>query len=267
MLKLRNIIMLATLLGVVLMGGCDNDSHPASGVAPPRELLLYCGTTMARAMRVIADQFENREHCVVKIISGGSGYLYRGIKINRVGDLYLPGSSDYIDRCRQEQLLGKTAVIGVNRAVLLVAKGNPLHISADLHNFINGRYLTLLADAESGSIGEEAKSILGRFGLYEQAVRQVLYLSVDSSDLVNEIAAGRADLSLNWRGAVYAFGAHTAVETIALPPDVAKAHLLSVAVLKYSIDPELAGRFVDYAASTAGRQVLRRFGLWEDGDE
>ncbi len=265
MLKLRNIIMLATLLGVVLMGGCDNDSHPASGVAPPRELLLYCGTTMARAMRVIADQFENREHCVVKIISGGSGYLYRGITINKVGDLYLPGSKDYIDRCRQEHLLGKTAVIGSNRAVLLVAKGNPLHITADLHNFTNGLYRTLLADPESGSIGRESQRILQRYGLYEEAVRQALYLSVDSHDLAGEIAAGHADLSINWRGAVYVCEDSAALDVIPLSPQIAEAHPLVIAVLKCSADPELAERLLAYSASIEGRKVLQRYGL-RDGE-
>lgn len=52
--------------------------------------------------------------------------------INRVGALYLPGSESYMEKCQAEGLIVESQPIGFNRAVLIVTKGSPLAINADL---------------------------------------------------------------------------------------------------------------------------------------
>ncbi|MBW2187395.1 MAG: substrate-binding domain-containing protein, partial [Deltaproteobacteria bacterium] len=140
--------------------GCDSQQSPLNNTLAKKELLLYCGTTMAPAMREIADIFEQRNGCIVKIISDGSGALCRSLHINQVGDLYLPGSESYIDKCLADGTLVEAQQVGSNRAVLMVAKDNPLRITADLANFVNGNYRTMVGLPESGSIGQETQLIL-----------------------------------------------------------------------------------------------------------
>ena len=88
-------------------------------------LLFYCGATMVRPMQELARIYKNRYGIDVKIVQGGSGDLMRQLKTEKNGDLYLPGSTDYLERKNVKTLFGPRAEIGVNSLVLLVQKGNP----------------------------------------------------------------------------------------------------------------------------------------------
>ena len=256
--------LLTALLLFLPLIGCDSGFQSGSDSADTtqKELLLYCGTAIAPAMREIADIFEQREGCVVKILRGASNSLYHSIQINQVGDLYLPGSESYIEKCAAADMLLMSKKIGVNKAALMVAPGNPLHISADLNNFVAGRYRTVLALAETGAIGKETKRVFTAAGLYEQAIEQANILARDSKDMAAAIVAGRADLAFNWI-ATGQNKATSAVEVIPLPATVAPPHILRIAVLKTAYYPELARQFVAFVVSPLAQQILHKHRLEE----
>ena len=131
----------------------------ACAPAPKKELLIYCGITMIRPMREIADIIEKQEDIKVIIIKGGSGNLLRSIEINGVGDLYLPGSAGYIESATEKGLIVEDNLVGYNRAAIMVQKGNPLEISNDLANLANLDYYVVLGNPDSGSIGKETRRI------------------------------------------------------------------------------------------------------------
>lgn len=232
-------------------------------VSSKKELLVYCGSTMAPAIRELANIFEPQENCVIKIITDGSGNLHRSIHINQVGDLYLPGSESYMEKCQEEGLIVESRPIGFNRAVLVVAKGNPLNISADLNNFVTGQYRTVLGAAESGSIGRETRLILNMEGIYRKAVKQALCLATDSKDIESAIREKRADLTINWSAAARLAGNHIDVDILRLKESIAPPHVLILGVLKTSHSPELARRFMVFAGSDEGRALFSRYGLGE----
>lgn len=218
---------------------------------------------MAPAVREIADLFEQRENCFVKIIKDGSGNLHRSIHINKVGDLYLPGSESYMEKCQAEGLIAETHSIGFNRAVLVVAKGNPLDINADLNHFVNGKYRTVLGATESGSIGRETRLILNIEGIYRNAVNQALFLATDSKDIDGAIKEKRADLTINWHAAVLRGNNREDVDILRLDESIAPPHILMLGLLKTSHYPLLARRFMALAGSDEGQALFSRYGLGE----
>ncbi|MEA3363527.1 MAG: substrate-binding domain-containing protein [Thermodesulfobacteriota bacterium] len=226
--------------------------------ASKKELLIYCGTTMAPAVRELADLFEQQENCIVKIIKDGSGSLYRSIQINQVGDLYLPGSESYMEKGQAEGIVVESIPVGSNQAVLVVAKGNPLNISADLDNFVSGQYRTALGSTESGAIGRETRLILSIEGIYRKAVAQAVPLAMDSRDLENMINDKRADLTINWKAAVQ--GSNRA-DILPLDESIAPPHILKIGLLKVSHYPQLARRFMELAESDSGQACFSRHGL------
>jgi len=243
---------------MLFVSGCERASLEETA---PEELLIYCGTTMAHAIRELADLFEQREHCLIKIIKDGSGSLRQSIRINQVGDLFLPGSEIYIEKCRAEGMVSESKSVGFNRAVLIVAKGNPLHISADLNNFINGKYRTVLGAPESGSIGKETKEILSTQNMYDKAAAQALFLATDSKDIEKSIEENQADLTINWYAATLQEGKISAVDIIRMDDSVVPPHLLSIGLLETSHHPELARRYMALACSAEGQAVFARFGF------
>lgn len=262
---MRRLALLLIFLPLLFpLAGCDSEQFVMHDSAPPKELLLYCGTTIAPAMRHIADLFEQQEGCVVKIIRDGSGALHHSIHINKVGDLYLPGTEGYVEKCAEEGMVLEAHDIGINRAVLMVAPGNPLHISADLGNFALQRYRTALGLPESGSIGQEARRLLEAQGIYKQAVAQAAILARDSKDIQQAVATGAADLALNWYAAALA-DPENQVEIIELDRAVASPQILRLALLKCSYDRQLAQKFIAFVLSSTGQQILDQYGFQAPG--
>ena len=231
--------------------------------ASKKELLIYCGTTMAPAVRELADIFEQHQNCIVKIIKDGSGNLYRSIKVNQVGDLYFPGSESYMEKCQAEGIVLESQPVGFNRVVLVVAKDNPLNISTDLNNFINKKYRTVLGAAKSGSIGKETRLIFAIEGTYKQAAEQVLFLAIDSKDLEVAIKENRADLTMNWNAAALHDNNSAAIDILRLDESIAPPHVLMFGLLSTSHSPKLAQRFMSFAGADEGQNIFLRYGLGE----
>ena len=82
---ISNRLPLLLLLGIFLLTtGCQEQLPTTDS---KKELLIYCGTTMAQPLQELAARFEKQTNCRIKIIQGGSGNLYRSISINQAGDL------------------------------------------------------------------------------------------------------------------------------------------------------------------------------------
>jgi len=252
------------ILLLLPVSGCDYEQSSLRDPVPAKELLLYCGTTIAPAMRHIADVFEQQHGCVVKIIRDGSGVLQHSIRVNKVGDLYLPGTESYVEKCAGEGMVLEAHDVGINRAVLMVAPGNPLHIEADLHNFASRRYRTALGFPESGSIGKETKRLLEPLGIYDQALAQAILIARDSKDITQAVAEDRADLALNWYAAALS-DPDRQVEVLELDSAIARPHRLRLALLSCSYDKALARKFVTFVLSSPGQQVLASYGFKESG--
>lgn len=227
----------------------------------PKELLIYCGITMYRPMREIADVIEVQEDVRVIIIKGGSGNLLRSIEINDVGDLYLPGSASYIESAKEKDLIITAELVGYNRAALMVQEGNPLNISANLESLINPDYYLVIGNPDSGSIGKETRRVLEERGLYEDVLQNAHELTTDSKDLVSALVEKRADIVVNWY-AVSTWGDNVHyMDVLPLPAEVFSAKELILAKLSTAREPELADIFMGYAVSEEGQAIFEKYGF------
>lgn len=254
--------VLVVMLG---LGGCSDkkEETKASNLQKP-ELLFYVGITMVKPMAELAKRFEAKEGVSIKILQGGSEDLYQSAKISQSGDLYMPGSLDYRDKYLPEGVLDQDAVfVGYNRASLMIKKGNPKNIKADLSVLLDSKYRTVLCNPESGSIGHETKIILDKANIYIEAMARVVYLTTDSRNLIKAIKDDDADVVLNWRAT--AFGANKeVVEVLDLPASVAKKEVLVLTLLKSSKQVQKTREFMAFARSLEGRTVFHQFGFLSD---
>ena len=147
------------------------------------ELLLYCGITMVKPMSKLVDNFEKLHNCKITITQGGSEDLYMSLKESKVGDLYLPGSQYYREKHIGEDYLLDYVYIGFNQVALMVKKGNPKNISADLKNLADRNLSVSIGNYESCSIGKISKKILSKVGIYEEVFANSVFISADSRDM------------------------------------------------------------------------------------
>jgi molybdate transport system substrate-binding protein len=228
------------------------------------ELLLYCGITMVRPMTEIAQGFEKREGVKITVAQGGSEDLYQSAKKSGVGDWYLPGEPSYRDKHQKEGLLGDYVNVGYNQMALMVQKGNPKQVKPDPREMLRKDLIAIIGNAESGSVGQEARSILDRMGIYPQVVRAAAFLAPDSRSLVNAMKKGEADITMNWRATGFFADNAAKLDVIDLDPKIAKPQALLLIQLKSTKNPELAKRFMSFAAGDEGQAVFRKHGFLDN---
>jgi len=228
------------------------------------ELLLYCGITMVRPMTEIAQSFEKRENVKITIALGGSEDLFQSAKKSGVGDWYLPGEPSYREKHLKEGLFGDHVIVGYNQMALMVQKGNPKQVKSDPREMLRKDLIAIIGNAESGSVGQEAKSILDRLGIYPQVVRSAAFLAPDSRSLVNAMKKGEADITMNWRATGFFADNATKLDVVDLDPKVAKPQALLLIQLKSTKNVELTKRFMSYVASEEGQAIYRKHGFLDN---
>lgn len=255
------ILKVLVLVSVVTLfiSGCG-DSNIAT--EKKNKLLIYCGITMIKPMKVIAKRFEkDNPNCKVLLVQGGSNDLYRSLKDSRKGDLYLPGSSSYIKNNQSDGILGKSGFMGYNRAALIVQKGNPLNISADINELLKQSYSVALCDYRTGSIGRMTKKILDKAQIFDKVMRNTAFLTTDSRNLTKGLIDDKVDIVINWRATAFWPENKDKVEAIDLPENIAPKKKLLLTTLTFTKHKELTKKFFKFATSETGRQIFKEYGF------
>lgn len=230
------------------------------------ELIVYCGITMAKTMTEIADKFAEKENCKARVIGLGTGELIERITENKNGDIFLPGSDSYYSKLEKEQpglMVGEKRLVGYNTAALLVQKGNPKKIAADLKVMTDPQYDVVIGNPESGSIGQETKKILETAGIYQEVLKNAKAQTSESKAIINALKFKKADVTINWRAAAFTPESSPYVDALPIDEKFAKKEKLVLSVVRYSNNPEMARKFVDYAGSPEGLAVFSRAGFGE----
>lgn len=228
-----------------------------------KELLVYCGITMIKPMADIAKIIEEQENCKITITKGGSGNLLKSIKINKIGDMYLPGSDFYIKTCLREGLVTETVHVGHNKAAMMVQKGNPKGITADLDNLASEEYYVVICNPVSGSIGRETKKILDKKGIFQKVQDNARSITTDSKNLSLALINKQADVVINWYATSTWPENATYVEVLPIDEKYAAKKRLVIGLLKTASHPEIARKFMEYAASDKGRELFGKYGLYD----
>ena len=231
-------------------------------VIPKKELLVYCGMTMIKPMAEIAAALEKHEDIKISIIKGGSGNLLKSIRFNRLGDLYLPGSESYINQAKAEGLISRSVHVGYNKAAMMVREGNPKGIKPNLDALKSPDYYIVIGNPDSGSIGKETKKILTSADIFGDVMLNAGELTTDSKRLIEVLKDGEADLVINWYATATWPENSDLIDPLPIDERYADKKRLVLGLLSTARYPQIAKKFMDYAASDEGRRIFERYGLY-----
>jgi len=248
--------LLAFVLLLLLLGSCTNNKPEKT-----KELLIYCGITMEKPISEIAQIIEKQEDCNIIIIIGGSENLYKSFLINEVGDMYISGSESYIEKGMAYNYILDTVFAGVNRAVMMVKKGNPKNINNCLISLINKNYKVVIGNPNSGSIGKETKKILEKKNIFSEVSKNTVYYTTDSKDLILALKNNEADLIVNWYASSTWDNNKEFVDILNIDNEYAGDKKLFLGLLKYSKYPNISKSFINYASSPKGKAIFKKYGF------
>ncbi|MCP4589266.1 MAG: molybdate ABC transporter substrate-binding protein [bacterium] len=239
---------------------CAPSANPSAN-ANRAELTVFAAAGVADAIGEIAELFEEVSNVDVLINSASSGVLCKQAELGAPWDIYVPASTHYLDRLQTAELLTPGSRIRLASNQLVV-----VHAGADAPAWDD---LSPLADAAFGSIsianpdhapaGQYAEEALRRTGMWDDLQPRLVY-----ANSVRLAAHYVADGGLAI-GIVYATDARAYAERMTpvyrFPEGSHRPIVFEAAVGRGSAAPNVAGRFLDLAASTQARSIWERHGF------
>jgi len=264
----RNILM-AGLLGVIASGsagGCLQRGTEGAPQALPR-LEAFVGSASKPATEEAAALFERQTGIHVDLHFGGSGQVLSQMILGRRGDLYFPGSSDYMEKAKRAGVVdGATE----RRVVYLVPAinvpaGNPKGITG-LADLARPDVRVAIARPDSVCVGLYAVEVLHAAGLWQTVGPRIVTHAESCAKVAQLAALGSVDAVLGWR--VFHYWNPDKIDTILLQPaQIPRVGYIPIAVSSFSKQPDVARRFIDFLLSPDGRAVFRKWHYLADEPE
>jgi molybdate transport system substrate-binding protein len=250
------IIMLA-LLGATL-SGCSKSA---------RSIEVFIGSATKPAIEDAAQVFEKKTGVKVLLHFGGSGKMLSEMKLARRGDLYLPGSSDFMEMAKHENLVFPETEKRVAYLVpaINVPAGNPKNIQT-LEDLARPGLRVGIARPDSVCVGLYAAEVLDRAGLSDRVRPNIVTHAESCEKTAQLVALGTVDAVLGWE--VFHFWQPAKIDTVFLKPDqIARIGYIPIAVSVFSPQRALAGQFIDFLVGPEGQAAFKKWHYLTSVDE
>ncbi len=224
-------------------------------------IVAFCGAASKPALEAAAAAFERETGIRVELYFGGSGDVLSRMVLSASGDLYIPGSPEYMTKAIELGVVEPSSVRVLAYLVpaVIVPKGNPKGI-AELRDLARPGVRVAIADPESVCVGEYAVEVLKCNGLYGEVSANIVMYAESCSKLAALPVMGVVDAVIGWD--VFHAWNPNETEIIHLEPSarVPKLAYVPAAISRYSKNPDAARRFLDFLSSQKGRRCFEEAG-------
>ena len=248
---MRSWLVFTLLLAVVTLSTSCSKSA--------RSLEVFVGSATKPAIEEAAALFEKKTGIKVLLHFGGSGKMLSEMKLARRGDLYLPGSSDFMDMAKREKLVlaGTEKRVAYLVPAINVPAGNPKNIRS-LEDLARPGLRIGIARPDSVCVGLYAAEVLERAGMVNRVRPNIVTHTESCEKTAQLVALGTVDAVLGWE--VFHYWKPDKIETVFLNPDqVARIGYIPIAVSVFSKQGPLARQLIDFLVGEEGQSVFRKW--------
>jgi len=233
----------------------------------PTRMLIFAGAASKPATEETVRIFQERFGIPVDVVFGGSGFVLSQMKLTKRGDLYFPGSSDFMEVAKREGLVfpDSEKVVVYLVPAINVQKGNPkgIHTIKDL---TKGGVRVAIANPETVCVGTYAVEIVEKNldpSHKEKFKKNLVNYTESCEKTANAISLKAVDAVLGWR--VFQYWDPERIETIYLKPEeIPRIGFIPIAISKFTRDRALAQKFVDFLFSPDGKTIFRKYNYLMD---
>lgn len=233
-----------------------------TGPPSAKELLVFAGAASKPATEESVRAYRDKFGISLDVIFGGSGFVLSQMKLARRGDLYFPGSSDFMEVAKREGLVFPESerIIVYLVPAINVQKGNPKGIR-HLRDLTREGIRVAIANPEMVCVGTYAVEIVEKnlTASEKERFRKNLVNYTESCEkTANVISLKAVDAVLGWR--VFQHWDPERIETVLLrPEEIQRVGYIPIAISTYASDRNEARRFIDFLVSPEGKAIFRKY--------
>ncbi len=243
----------------------------SAGISSAEErLMVFAGAASKPPTEEAAKAFEKKTGVKVDLVFGGSGYVMSQMILGKKGDIYFPGSSDYMELAKRKGVvLPETEKYVVYLVPAInVQKGNPKNIRS-LKDLTKPGLKVAIANPEGVCVGAYAVEIIEKnFNAEEKAQfkKNLINYTESCEKTATAISLKAADAVIGWR--VFHYWDPERIETIPLKKsEVIRIGYIPIAIARFTQNRELAQKFIDFLLSEEGKAIYRKFSYFMTPDE
>ncbi|MCX6002589.1 MAG: molybdate ABC transporter substrate-binding protein [Chloroflexi bacterium] len=257
MIKLLKIaVFLAVAIMVASMIGCGNNG------TEDKSITAFVGSASKPPMEEAAATFEKRTGVKVYLTFGGSGTLLSQMKLGKTGDIYIPGSPDYMIKAERDGVVptANSKRIAYLIPAICVQKGNPKEIKS-LTDLMNPNIEFAIGEPSSVCVGLYAIELLDYNGLLDKVkLAGTCKTYASSCDNTAALLGLRSvDAVIGWD--VFAAWNPATTAAVMLPAGkLPRIAYIPAAVTYFAVNKENAEKFIDFLVSPDGQEIFRKWG-------
>jgi len=222
-------------------------------------LEMFVGSASKPPTEEAVAAFEKSSGAKLEVHFGGSGKMLAELKLSQRGDVYFPGSSDYMEVAKRQALVDATSETRVVYLIpaINVQRGNPKHIRgvADLKK---PGLRVGIARPDTVCVGLYGVEVLESLHLASQVKPNIVTHAESCEKTAQLIALKTVDAVLGW--SVFEHWDPRNIETVYLPKEqVTRIGYIPAAVTKFSKEPRLAKAFIAFLVSPEGQAIYKRW--------
>jgi molybdate transport system substrate-binding protein len=242
----------------LLIYGCSSLS--VCHALEEKTLEVFAGAASKPATEEAATAFEQKTGIRVLLHFGGSGKMLADMKLTGKGDIFFPGSSDFMELAKKEGLVQPQTEERIIYLIpsINVPRGNPKNIHA-LADLARSGVTLGIGRPDTVCVGLYAVEIMEKNKIAATA-RPNIKTHAESCEKVAQLAAlGMVDAVFGW--SVFSSWNPDKIETVFLKPqEIPRIGYIPIAISSQSKKPDLARQFIAFLKTDAARAIFKKWG-------
>jgi molybdate transport system substrate-binding protein len=240
------------------------------GSSQEKVINVFAGSASQPPLQDAAKTFTKETGIRVNFSFGGSGTVLSQMILSKSGDLYIPGSPDFMIKAQVQGVVvasdnGK--ILSYLVPAILVQKGNPKNIKS-LSDLLRPDVSVGIANPTSVCVGLYAVEVLDKNGMLD-AIKQAgtVKTYTDSCEKTATLIVLKAvDAVIGW--SVFAAWNPDSTDVVYLQDnEISRLAYIPGAVSTFAQDKVSAQQFLDFLTSDEGQAIFSKYGYQVTADE
>lgn len=225
-----------------------------------KEINVFAGAASKPPLEAAAKVFEQETGVKVYLNFGGSGGVLSQMKLAKTGDLYIPGSPDYIPMADRDGVIDPSSVriLAYLVPVIAVQHGNPKNIQS-LADLAKPGIKVGIGNPEAVCLGLYGVEILECNNLLAEVGKNVVTHAESCEKTAGLLVLKSVDAVIGWH--VFHNWNPEEIDVVYLKPEqTPRLAYIPAAVSTFSKDKQNAQKFIDFLTSKEGQQIFSKWG-------